>query len=313
MDLPVHPPDIETAARRIEHHVRRTPVIDVELPGCPTPVALKLELLQHTGSFKPRGAFNRVLSSEVPEVGVIAASGGNHGLAVAYVATRLGHRAEIFVPESSPAIKVDRLRSFGPSVVVEVAGEHYADAQEASTRRAVETDALVVHPYEQVEVIAGQATMAKELTEQVPDVDTVVIAVGGGGLIAGAICWLGDRTRIVAVEPERSSALGAALAAGRPVDVEVGGVSADSLGARRVGDLAFAAARAVGVEHVVVTDDHIRAAQHHLWRDVRLVAEPGGATALAALLAGRYRPEPGERVAVVVCGANTDPSTVADG
>lgn len=308
--LPVDHAAIDAAAERLAPHVRRTPVIDVEAEAFGFPVSLKLELLQHTGSFKPRGAFNRVLASEVPEVGLIAASGGNHGLAVAHVATRLGHRAEIFVPEASPAIKVDRLRSFGSQVTVTVGGTLYADAQEASNRRAAETGALVVHPYDQIEVIAGQATMSRELDEQRPGLDTVLVAVGGGGLIAGAACWFAGRVKVVAVEPERSRALHAALEAGAPVDVDVSGLAADSLGARRVGDLAFAAAREA-VDHVaLVTDDAISEAQRTLWRELRLVAEPGGAAALAAVRSGAYRPDAGERVAVVVCGSNTDPANV---
>lgn len=310
MSFPVGPAEIIAAHARIAAHVRRTPVLDVDDAVLGLPVALKLELLQHTGSFKPRGAFHRALTADVPAAGLIAASGGNHGLAVAHVATRLGLRAEIFVPEASPAVKVDRLRSFGSDVAVTVTGALYADAHEASMRRAAETGALVVHPYDQPEVIAGQGTMARELDEQVPDLDTVVVAVGGGGLVAGVACWFAGRVRVVAVEPETSCALAAAMAAGGPVDVSVSGVAADSLGARRVGDLAHAAAVA-GVDRVVtVPDDAIVAAQRRLWHEVRLVVEPGGAAAAAAVLSGAFRPEPGERVAVVVCGANTDPGSV---
>ncbi|MGY6500517.1 MAG: threonine/serine dehydratase [Acidimicrobiales bacterium] len=313
MTHPVAPEHIDEAAERLDPHVRRTPVIDIEPGTFGPPVALKLELLQHTGSFKPRGAFNRVLTGQVPDVGLIAASGGNHGLAVAHVAVALGLRAEIFVPEASPAAKVDRLRRLGPSVVVTVTGAYYADAQEAATRRADETGALVVHPYDQPEVVAGQGTMARELEGQVPDLDTALIAVGGGGLVAGAARWFRGRVRIVAVEPASSCALHAALAAGRPVDVEVGGVASDSLGARRVGELAFRAATTDdGVERcVLVDDDDIRRAQALLWDRCRLVAEPGGATALAAVVSGAYVPADGERIAVVVCGANTDPASVA--
>lgn len=313
MTCPVSPGEIADAARRIEGYVRRTPCLDVEIavPSGPLHVTLKLELLQVTGSFKVRGAFNRVLSADVPDAGLIAASGGNHGLAVAHVAATLGLPAEIFVPEASPAAKVDRLRAVGGQVEVTVGGALYADAQEAATRRAELTGALVVHPYDQVEVVAGQGTMARELDEQAPDIDTVLVAVGGGGLIAGIACCVGDRRRVVAVEPETSRALGAALDAGRPVDVEVAGVAADSLGARRVGDLAFAAAQAAVDRAVTVSDEAIVAAQRALWSDARLVAEPGGAAALAALLSGAYVPEPDERVAVVVCGANTDPGSVA--
>lgn len=310
MGFPVDRSDIDAAAERIAGHIRTTPVIEVGMDDLGFDVVLKLELLQHTGSFKPRGAFNRALSADVPSAGLIAASGGNHGLAVAHVATRLGHRAEIFVPEASPAIKVDRLRSFGASVQVTVHGALYADAHEASTLRAAETGALVIHPYDQAEVVAGQGTMARELDTQAPGLDTVIVAVGGGGLMAGAACWFGTGTKVVAVEPTTSCALGAAFDAGLPVDVEVSGVAADSLGARRIGDLAFQAARAAGVVAVTVDDAAIVAAQKRLWHELRLVAEPGGATALAALMSGAYVPAAGERIAVVVCGANTDPVTV---
>lgn len=311
MALPVTPTQIDDAADRIASHVRRTPVLDVEREAFGHPAALKLELLQHTGSFKPRGAFNRVLSSVVPEAGLIAASGGNHGLAVAHVATRLGVPAEIFVPETSPAVKVDRLRGFGSEVTVTVGGALYADAQEASTLRAIDTGALVVHPYDQPEVVAGQGTMARELEGQVDGLDTVLVAVGGGGLIAGAACWFAGRVKVVGVEPVTSCALATAMAEGRPVDVEVSGLASDSLGARRVGELAFAAASEAVSEVVTVADEDIAAAQRRLWEQARLVAEPGGATALAAVCSGAYRPEPAERVAIVVCGANTDPSRLA--
>jgi threonine dehydratase len=316
MTFPVTPAEIESAAARLEGRVRCTPTIEVDVPFGERSdemgrIVLKLELLQHTGSFKPRGAFNRVLSNEVPDAGLIAASGGNHGLAVAHVAQTLGLRAEIFVPDSTPAAKLDRLRAFGGGVSIVVGGALYADAQEASTDRAAETGALVVHPYGQPEVIAGQGTMAREVAGQVPDVDQVLIAVGGGGLMAGAACWFADGPQVVAVEPATSRALGAALDAGEPVDVEVAGVASDSLGARRVGELAFDAARAAAVLHVTVDDDAIRDAQRWAWRELRLVVEPGGATALAAVLSGAWRPAAGHRVVVVVCGANTDPASVA--
>lgn len=308
--MPPDRSDIESAAWLISPYVRTTPVIEIDASAFGVPLVLKLELLQHTGSFKPRGAFNRVLSSAVPEAGLIAASGGNHGLAVAHVATVLGHRAEIFVPESSPAAKIDRLRAFGPNVAVTVTGGLYAEAQEASNRRAAETQALVVHPYDQPEVVAGQGTMAREIEAQVTDVDTVLISVGGGGLMAGAACWFGRSVRLVAVEPETSCAMAAALEADQPVDVEVSGVASDSLGARRIGNLAFKAAREAEVDSLLVSDQSIRDAQRRLWNQLRLVAEPGGAAALAAINSGVYRPAPGERVVVVVCGANTDPSSV---
>lgn len=300
---------IEAAARRIAGRVRETPVVAVEAGGlAERPVVLKLESLQHTGSFKPRGALNRILSADVPAAGVIAASGGNHGAAVAWAARALGHRAEIFVPEVASPVKVDRLRRYGASVTV--TGAAYADAKAASDRRAVETGALVVHAYDQPEVVAGQGTAAREFDRQAPGLETVLIAVGGGGLVAGAAAWFRGRVRVVGVEPAGAPTLHAALAAGAPVDVEVGGLAADSLGARRVGDIAFALARRFVDRVVLVEDDAIRAAQRALWEAIRVVAEPGGAAALAALASGAYRPAAGERVGVLVCGGNTDPGTV---
>ena len=302
---------IEAAAQRIGAHVRTTPVVEVEANGFDASgkLVLKLECLQHTGSFKPRGALNRMLSMAIPAAGVIAASGGNHGLAVAWAARRLGYRAEIFVPMITPAIKVSRLRELG--AVVNQVGAVYADAFAASQVRQAETGAVVVHAYDQPEVVAGQGTMAMELEQQCAAIDTVVVAVGGGGFIGGITAWYGGRARIIGVEPETSCALHAALAAGEPVDVDVSGVAADSLGARRVGGIAFPILRRHVQEVVLVTDDEIGAAARRLWRDWRVIAEPGGAAALAAVLSGRYRPAPDERVAVVVCGANCDPATLS--
>ncbi|MQA85781.1 MAG: pyridoxal-phosphate dependent enzyme [Streptosporangiales bacterium] len=286
--------DVERAADRIAGRVRRTPVLEVEDRRFGWPTFLKLELLQHTGSFKPRGIFNRMLAASVPEVGVIAASGGNAGLAVAHAARELGHRAEIFVPESSPRLKVERLRTLGAEVTV--TGAFYAEALDASAERAAETGALVVHAYDQPEVVAGQGTLACELAEQIPGLDTVLVAAGGGGLVAGIAAALeGRRCGVVAVEP---------------VDVAVGGVAADSLGARRVGRICFAVATRTGIRSTLVPDEAIVSAQRMLWAEFRVVAEPGGAAALAALLCGAYKPHPDERVGVVVCGANTDPATV---
>jgi threonine dehydratase len=309
---PVTRVDIETAAERIMGRVRRTPVQELgpfALGGIPGELVLKLELLQYTGSFKPRGAFSRMLAGDVGEAGVIAASGGNFGLAVAFAARELEHRAEIFVPETSPAVKIDRIRALGAEVTV-VPG-YYADAATACEERARESAALFMHPYDQVEVVAGQGTIAMELSEQCPGADTVVVAVGGGGLIAGIAAWYANGTRVVGVEPELSPTMSAALAAGRPVDVEVAGVAADSLGARRAGDIAHEICDRFVHQVVTVPDEAIIDAQKRLWHDVHLVAEPGAAAALAALLCGAYDPEPDERVVVVVCGANTDPATVA--
>jgi threonine dehydratase len=311
-DLLPTPADIEAAADRIAGHVRRTPVLAVgpEVGG-PVGCVLKLELLQHTGSFKPRGAFNTVLSAEVPAAGIIAASGGNHGAAVAHVASVLDLPAEIFVPAAAPEIKLRRLEDY-PATVTR-AGDLYDDAQAASDDRAAASGALVVHPYDLTEVIAGQGTVAREFEQQAAGLDTVLVAVGGGGLIGGTASWFRGRVRVVAVEPDRSRCLGAALEAGTPVDVPVGGVASDSLGAARVGALAFAACSAWVDEAVTVTDADIVAAQRVLWDRVRLLTEPGGAAALAALRSGAYRPAPGERVGVVVCGANADPAPIARG
>jgi threonine dehydratase len=297
---------IEEAARRIGGYVRKTPVMELEehfwdLEGH---IMLKLEQFQHSGSFKPRGAFNRILSQRVPQAGVIAASGGNHGAAVAYAARQLGYRAEIFVPEISSPIKVERLRSYGAQVTI--VGANYAEALAASQVRATETGALVVHAYDQPEVVAGQGTVGREWAEQAPDLDTVLIAVGGGGLIGGIASWFQHDVRVIGVEPERAPTLYTALQAGEPTDVEVSGVAADSLGARRIGSLAFEAATRFVDKVVLVNDDAISAAQQRIWEDVRMIVEPGGATAIAALLTGGYRPQAGERVGVLMCGANAD-------
>ena len=303
---------IEQAAARIAPHVRRTPLIDLAagtFEGIAHPLTLKLECLQVTASFKPRGAFNRMLSAVVPASGVIAASGGNHGIAVAHAARTLGHRAEIFVPEVISPAKVARLKELGAAV--NIVGKVYADALAASQKRAAETGALVLHAYDQPEILAGQGTVAREFEEQAAGLDTVIVAVGGGGLIGGMAAWYRGATKLIAVEPRTSRALDAALQEGRPVDVDVSGVAADSLGARRIGALMFPLARRF-VERIVLVDDaEIVAAQKALWRAVRIVAEPGGAAAMAAVLSGRYAPAPGERVGVLVCGANCDPGSVA--
>ena len=303
--------DIDRAGALIAGHLRRTPVISVEgaLLRLAEPVCLKLEMLQHAGSFKPRGAFNRILaaaaSGPLPADGVIAASGGNHGLAVAYVAQRLGIRARIFVPEAASCVKVARIRALGATVTV--TGAMYADAYDACMRHAASTGALFVHAYDQPEVVAGQGTLGRELMTQA-DVDTVLVAVGGGGLAAGVRLGVGPGVKLVAVEPERIPTLASALAAGRPVDVEVGGLAADALGARRVGDLAFEILTSHQVHSVLVTESAIASTRQRLWDRLQIAAEPAGATAAAALLSGAYAPEPGERVAAVICGANTDPT-----
>jgi threonine dehydratase len=305
--------DVEAARERIDGYVRRTPVLELG-PGAfglEGRLTLKLELTQHTGSFKPRGAFNKLLASEVREVGVIAASGGNFGLAVAYAARTLGHRAEIFVPSNSPKVKADGIRALGAEVTV-VDG-YYDEALDASRARAEESGALVLHAYDQPEIVAGQGTVGAELAEQVPDAETVLVAIGGGGLIGGIGAWYEGRTRVIGVEPETSTSMTSALAAGGPVDVTYGGYAADSLGTKRAGEIAFEIVSKHVERVVLVSGDQILEAQRRLWREVRVFAEPGGAAALAALLSGAYVPEPGEHVVVVVCGANGDLDAITDG
>ncbi|GAB2605421.1 threonine/serine dehydratase [Streptomyces capparidis] len=305
--------DVREAADRIAGQVRRTPVAEVE-PDAFAPAGrtwLKLELLQHTGSFKARGAVNRVLAASaagaLPAAGLITASGGNAGQAYAWAAARLGVRAEVFTPANAPRVKVARMRAFGAEVIQ--VGERYADAHEAAVKRAADTGALFGHAYDQPEVCAGQGTVGLELLEQTGgEVDTVLVACGGGGLVAGLAAALEGRARVVAVEPYNAPTLHAALAAGRPVDVDNSGVAADSLGATRVGEIAFAVARRTGVVSVLVEDDAIVAARRAVWDRHRVAVEHGTAAAAAALLTGAYRPGPAERVAVLLCGANTDPS-----
>lgn len=304
---------IEAAYDRIAPHVRTTPVLELE-PGAfgldGAPLVLKLELLQHTGSFKPRPAFSRMLAAAVPDAGVIGSSGGNFGVAVAYAARRLGHRAEVFVPDTSSPVKIEAIRRLGADVRV-VPG-FYADAYAACLERAEVTGALMMHPFDQTEIVAGDGTVGIELSRQVPDADTVLVAVGGGGLLAGVAAWFRGDVRVIGVEPEACPCLSAALDAGEIVDVDVGGIAADSLGPRRVGEIAFATVQRFVGRVVPVSDGAIREAQRRLWDDLRLVAEPGGATALAALVAGLYRPALDESVVVLVCGANTDPASVAE-
>jgi threonine dehydratase len=301
--------DVRDAALRIAPYVRRTPVVVLEgsRVGLSHDVVLKLEGLQHSGSFKARGAFNTLLSSAVPSAGVIAASGGNHGAAVAFAAQRLGHRATIFVPAAAPAAKLERIRRYGAAVVP--TGRNYAEAYAASLDEGARTGALRLHAYDQHEVVVGQGTVAFEFSQQAPELDTVLIAVGGGGLIAGCASWYTDSLRVVGVEPECAPTMHAARAAGIPVDVEVGGLAADALGARRLGTIAAAVTGRYVADSLLVPDDAIREAQRVLWEELRVLAEPGGATALAALLSGAYVAAPGAHVGVVVCGANLDPAS----
>ncbi|HVE95582.1 MAG TPA: threonine/serine dehydratase [Pseudonocardiaceae bacterium] len=307
--------DVEAATRRITGRVRRTPVAEVD-PGTFAPaerVWLKLEFMQHTGSFKARGAFNRILAAaeagELPAEGVIAASGGNAGLAVAYAAKSLNVPAEVYVPTTAPTVKVTRLGAFGATVVQH--GTEYAEAYEAATKRAVETGALFCHAYDQPEICAGQGSVAVELLDQLGQVDTVVLAVGGGGLMAGVATALEGQTTVVGVEPETIPTLHTALAAGQPVDIEVSGIAADSLGARRIGTIAYDVAARTNVRSVLVTDDAIITARRLLWDHYRIAIEHGTAAALAALNSDAYRPAAGERIAILLCGANTDPTDLA--
>jgi threonine dehydratase len=264
---------------------------------------LKLEFLQHTGSFKPRGAFVNLLTREAPAAGVVAASGGNHGAAVAYAAMRLGLRATIFVPTVASPAKLERIRGYGAELVV--GGERYADALAASEDFAGRTGALPVHAYDQPETLLGQGTVGLEIEADAPDIDTLLVATGGGGLIGGIAAWYEGRVRVISVEPELAPTLHEALQAGRPIDAPAGGIAADSLAPRQVGQLMFAIAQRFVERAVLVSDDSIRDAQRRLWDVLRIAAEPGGAAALAALISERYRPAPAERVAVLLCGANT--------
>jgi threonine dehydratase len=266
-------------------------------------LVLKLELFQHTGSFKTRGAFANLLMREAPAAGVVAASGGNHGAAVAYAAMKLGRRARIYVPEVSAPAKMERIRSYGAELVV--TGQRYADALAASEEWIAKSGALAVHAYDQVETLLGQGTVANEFEEQAAGLDAVLVAVGGGGLIGGMAAWYAGRTPVIGVEPEKAPTLARAMEAGRPVDAEAGGIAADSLAPRRVGELMFPIAQKYVREVVLVEDDAIVAAQKALWRVARIATEPGGAAAMAALLSGRFRVAAGSRVGVVVCGGNT--------
>lgn len=298
--------DISRAHERIAPFIRRTPVLHTsgaELGLEPFPLTLKLEFTQHGGSFKARGAFCNLLTRAVPAAGVVAASGGNHGIAVAYAARRLGIPAKIFVPTVSSPVKVSRIRSCGADVVV--TGDRYADALASSTEYAEASGALPVHAYDQLETLLGQGTLGPELSDQVPSAATVLIAVGGGGLLGGIAAWYaGQSVRVIGIEPREAPTLSHALAAGAPVDAPAGGIAADSLAPRRVGGLMFPIAQKYVDRVLLVDDDDIVRAQAALWETFRIVVEPGGAAAFAALLSGRYRPAPDEHVLVVLCGGN---------
>ena len=300
--------EITAAAHRIDPHIRRTPVMEVDnlIPGLD--LALKLEHLQHTGSFKPRGAFNSLLTTSVPQAGIVAASGGNHGAAVAYAAKSLGHDCTIFIPETASPAKVEMIRRSGVEPII--TNGVYANALNAAAIFEADHGAMSIHAYDDVGTVCGQGSVMREWEAQGLDADTILIAVGGGGLIAGAMAWLGGRRKLVAVEPETACALHAALAAGTPVDVEVSGVAASALGASRLGDICFGLASDLGkkqqIETVLVSDRAITAAQRSLWQNLKLAVEPGGAATIAALMSGAYRSQQGERVAALLCGANVD-------
>jgi threonine dehydratase len=308
----ITPDDIRAAHARIAGHVRRTPTVALGQGtfGLDLPLSMKLEFLQVTGTFKARGAFNTLLGQSIPATGVCAASGGNHGIAVAYAAARLGIPARIFVPEISSPAKIARIRETGSELVV--GGARYADALMACESYAAETGAHSVHAYDAWPTMAGQGTVALEWEEDAPGLDTVLVAVGGGGLISGMARWFDGRVKVVGVEPEGSRALQAALAAGGPVDVEVHSIAADSLGAKNVLSRAYEVSSRHVDSVVLVPDEAIREAQRRLWLELRVAAEPGGAAALAALIAGSYRPAPGERVGVLACGANVDLKSLAE-
>jgi threonine dehydratase len=302
----VNPAAIAAVHPLIAPHIRRTPVVQIDgadIGLAPGAVTLKLELMQHSGSFKARGAFVNLLTRQVPQAGVVAASGGNHGAAVAYAAMRLGVPAKIFVPTISSPAKIQRIRDYGADLAV--GGERYADALAASEQWAARSGALMVHAFDQPETLLGQGTIGLELDAQQAALDTLLVSVGGGGLIGGIAAWYAGRLRVVGVEPELSPTLTKALEAGRPVDAEASGIAADSLAPKRAGEQVFPIARRHVERVVLVSDAQIRQAQEKLWQVLRVVAEPGGAAAFAALLSGRYQPQPGERVGVLVSGGNT--------
>jgi len=309
----ITPATISAAFARIRDHIRETPVVAIAGTDFGIPQArlvFKLELLQHSGSFKVRGAFANLLLRDIPPAGVTAASGGNHGVATAFAARARGVKAKIFVPTISSPAKVERIRGYGAELVV--GGDRYADALAASETWVAQSGSLPIHAFDQTETMLGTGTLGCELERQAGALDTVLVAVGGGGLIAGVAAWYQRRVRVIGVEPEASPTLSRALAAGRPVDAETGGIAADSLAPRRIGELVFPIAQAQVDRVVLVSDAAIVAAQRALWDVIRVVAEPGAAAPFAALLSGAYVPAPGERIGVVVSGANTTAVEFAD-
>jgi threonine dehydratase len=313
----VTPADIRAAHAGIQYHIRRTPILETASPvDGATPLSLKLECLQATGSFKARGAFHNLITRRAPAAGCATASGGNHGAAVAYAARKLAVKAHVFVPEIATPAKIAKIKAYGAEAII--GGGSYAEAQAHCDAYVAETGALAIHPYDAPETVAGAGTVALEWEEDLErlglgKLDTVLVAVGGGGLISGVAAWFAGRIKVVGVEPEGARALQAALDANAPVDVTVQSIAADSLGARRVGELNFDIARRFVRGVVLVTDEAIAEAQRRLWADVSIVAEPGGAAAFAAIASGVYRPGPKERVGVLVCGSNADLATAGPG
>lgn len=307
----ISPDDIRAAHARLVPHIRRTPILDLAAGafGLSRPLQVKCEFMQHAGSFKPRGAFNNLLSRTVPAAGIAAASGGNHGIAVAHASRALGHEARIFVPVISSPAKIDAIRARGADLVI--GGERYADALAACEHYVAQTGALSVHAFDAWETIAGQGTLGLEWEDQAGgELDTVLVATGGGGLISGIAAWFAGRVKVASVEPEGSQCLKAALEAGGPVDVGVESIAADSLGARNCGQRVYEVASRYVAQALTVPDSAIVEAQKRAWADLRVALEPGGATALAALVGGAYRPAPGERVGVLLCGANVGLRTI---
>lgn len=305
---------IVATEKTIRPHIRRTPIIEVDGGDFglnSIRLIFKLELLQHSGSFKARGAFANLLLRTIPQAGVVAASGGNHGAAVAFSAMKLGVPAKIFVPTVASPEKIERIRGCGAELVV--TGERYAEALAASEHWAAKSGALTVHAYDQPETLLGQGSVGLEFEQQCPDLDSLLVAVGGGGLIGGVASWYANRIKIVGVEPEAAPTLTNALQVGRPVDSPAGGIAADSLAPKRIGELMFPIAQKFVSSTVLVTDDEIQQAQQALWKVLRIVAEPGGAAAFAGLLSGRYKPQPGERIGVLICGGNTSALDFARG
>ncbi|MEM9321109.1 MAG: threonine/serine dehydratase [Pseudomonadota bacterium] len=300
------PAEIKAAATRLKGRIRRTPVLDLPTEVFGHPLAFKLEQLQISGSFKVRGAFNNMLARDVPPAGVVAASGGNHGAGVAYAATNLGHPSKIFVPRAiAKEEKLARMRGFGAEVIL--TDGSVADCMSAYEAHAIETGALSVHPYDTLWTLAGQGTLAAEMEAQIEGLDTVLIAVGGGGLIGGVAAWFGDRVRVVGVETENTNTLKKSLAEGPEIETVPSGISAGSLGGPRLGDLPYLIAKERIETALLVPDAAVFEAGRLLWEATRMVVEPGAATALAAITSGAYVPEPDERVAVLLCGSNAAP------